>query len=72
MCCFILYRFTFPSVLIVYQVITYLVLEVTFLIGLTDREALFCSSQDWLEVQNSRGTPFCTFSGEENVVLHVK
>ena len=55
-------RFKFPSVFIIFQTITVSVYAVFILIGYTDKETLFCSSDDVVESMNS-STPFCTIIG---------
>ena len=56
------YRFKFPSVFIIFQTITVSVYAVFLLIGYTDKQALFCSSDDVIETLDNP-TPFCTIIG---------
>jgi len=61
------YRFKFPSVFVIFQTITVSVYLVFVLIAFTNKEELFCSSDDLVEnIDNP--TPFCTISGR-NVML---
>ena len=56
------YRYKFPSILLVYFLLSPMILDITYLIQLFGREALFCRSSDLLEtIENS--TPFCSFTG---------
>ena len=60
-------RFKFPSVFVIFQTITASVYLVFVLIAFTDKEELFCSSDDLVEnIDNP--TPFCTITGR-NVML---
>ncbi len=55
-------RYRFPSILLVYFLVSPIIFDVTYLIGLAGRDALFCRSSDLLEtIENS--TPFCSFTG---------
>ena len=61
-CCIFLYRFTFPSVFIVYSPLPVAVFELLLLIGYFDRKKLFCTSID-LEESVANPTTFCTLQG---------
>ena len=58
----LLYRYKFPSVLVVYQNITVCIYSIFVLIGYTAKEDLFCSSIDLTETFDDP-TPFCTITG---------
>ena len=56
------FRFSYPSILIVYQTITFGVFEVFVLVGFMARDTLYCSSQD-LEESTNDPTTYCEFMG---------
>jgi hypothetical protein len=55
--------FVFPSMFIVYQTITLLVVGATTLIQYTDRRSLSCPPDDLVITALSVPTPFCSFAG---------
>ena len=57
------FRFTFPSILLVYYLVSPIILDVAFFVGLAGQNTLLCSSSNVLEaIEHS--TQFCYFSGE--------
>ena len=68
--CIIIFRLTFPSVLVLYQDIIVSIHGVNVLIGFTSRQ-LFCTSDDLVETYNSKAGPYCTISGTISMKLHV-
>lgn len=63
-CC----RYKFPSVLLVYFLLSPIIFDITYLIRLFGREALFCRSSDLLETIDNP-TPFCSFTGLYNITI---
>ena len=63
--CIVFYRYRFPSILLVYFLVTPIIFDVTYLIGLAGRDALYCRSSDLLETIE-KSTPFCYFTGKHN------
>ncbi len=62
-----LYRFSFPSVFIVYQTLTLGLFELFVLIGFTDREQLYCSARD-LQESVKDASPYCEAIGNVRCV----
>ena len=51
-----------------YFLVSPIIFDVTYLIGLAGRDTLFCRSSDLLEtIENS--TPFCSFTGKYHYAL---
>ena len=62
------YRFTFPSVFIIYVILSGGLIELIYLIGKIDQKSLFCSSQDLLKTLDN-ATVFCTLSGTQQYTV---
>ena len=62
MCYSLSYRFKFPSVFIIYGMLSLNMIEVFDVIGKVDQKSLLCSSQDLMESLDNP-TVFCTVSG---------
>ena len=57
-------RLTYPSIFIVYQMVTILIFDFSVLVGRFDQATLFCSSID-LEESFRNPTAFCSFTGSQ-------
>ncbi|KAL5493526.1 hypothetical protein EMCRGX_G014720 [Ephydatia muelleri] len=55
--------FSFPSILVVYQTGTAVLLIIFAIIGFIDPAALYCTAPDWI-TSLRHSTPFCSISGQ--------
>ncbi len=59
----ILYRFKFPAVFVLYEMLPLGLFEISLLIGYTNRTKLFCKTQNIIESALQSSTFYCNLQG---------